>query len=466
MIKLDPIKQSGKTVKKGIILKLAIILLPIAVSGLLLTSFALVISGGGAGVGAIAADCSTDDEDSISSATATISTKALSSDPFTVGSETYNNFKTVWDYLTDTLGYSGAGAAGVLGNMYAESGGDPTAENTSGGVAGIFQWSGFSNTVNGSRITSEGSIKAGDTSTLTMDNEMKLLNYELTGSYASVNSKVGTATDVTTAASTWQQYFEGASGQGDATRQAAAEKFYNLFNGSSVSADESKLKAASSGTTSTYSSSSSSSDSDSDEDCDSSSSGGGTGTWATDGGTVTGYRQYSAWTADSVPDNLKQYALDPKSVGLTFRSSTGWNAIASTGGQCTDFTASLGYALWEKNGQHPTQTAGNGEAVAGNWASKFGGSTTTTPTAGAIFSQTPASAGNVYGHTGIVSHIFENGDILVVEQNYSNLSGEDGGYGQYTWSYRYVPKSTMSGWTFFDPSTVGYSIVDNAASIG
>lgn len=444
-------------------LKLAIILLPLAIGGVLLTSFVLVISGGGAGEVALAADCSADD-DSISSATGTTSSNALSKDPFTVGSKTYNNFKTVWDYLTDKLGYSGAGAAGALGNMYAESGGDPTAVNTSGGVAGIFQWSGFSNTVNGSRITSEGSIKAGDTSTLTMDNEMKLLNYELTGSYASVNSKVGTATDATTAASAWQQYFEGASGQGDATRQSAAEKFYKLFNGSSVSADESKLNAASSGTTPTYSGSSSTSDSD--EDCDSSSSGGGTGTWATDGGIVTGYRQYSAWTADSVPNNLKRYALDPKSAGLTFRSSTGWNAIAFSGGQCTDFTASLGYALWEKNGQHPTQTAGNGEAVAGNWASKFGGSTTTKPTAGAIFSQTPASAGNSAGHTGIVSHVFENGDILVVEQNYSNLSGEDGGYGQYTWSYRYVPKSTMSGWTFFAPSTVGYSIVDNAASIG
>lgn len=98
MIKLDPIKQSGKTVKKGIILKLAIILLPIAVSGLLLTSFALVISGGGAGT-VIAVDCSMDDEDFTSSATATTSTNALSSDPFTVGSETYNNFKTVWDYV-------------------------------------------------------------------------------------------------------------------------------------------------------------------------------------------------------------------------------------------------------------------------------------------------------------------------------------------------------------------------------
>ena len=196
-----------------------------------------------------------------------------------------------------------------------------------------------------------------------------------------------------------------------------------------------------------------------------SSTSGGTGSWSKDGGTVS-YSAYNAWKLEDLPSDLKMYALDPTSVGLTFKSSSGWNAIAYSGGQCTDLTASLMYALWDKNGSHPTMTNGNGDSVAKNWASSFGGNTNAKPSSGAVFSQTASSAGNSAGHTGLVSHVFENGDILVIKQNYSSLSGEDGGFGQYTWSYRYVPTSQYSsGWTFYDLSQAGYSIVSTASSL-
>ncbi|MDK7227456.1 phage tail tip lysozyme, partial [Lactobacillus iners] len=116
-------------------------------------------------------------------------------DWLTKGSDTNKNAQQIFDFLTKKIGFSGAGAAGVLAVALRESGFNPKAQNTGGGVAGIFQWSGFSNSVNGSRITAEGSIKAGDTSTLTMENELKLVRHELNGGWAKVKSSVGKATD-------------------------------------------------------------------------------------------------------------------------------------------------------------------------------------------------------------------------------------------------------------------------------
>lgn len=208
-----------------------------------------------------------------------------------------------------------------------------------------------------------------------------------------------------------------------------------------------------------------------DEDCVDSStskktSRGGSG-WSSEGGSVGNYTSYDAWKPEELPDELKQYAIDPKSVGMSYSDSKGWNLTPGKGGQCTDLIASLGYCLWEKNGEHPSQQAGNGQDIVGNWAAKFGGkSTTDKPTGGGVFSQTAAGAGNDAGHTGIVSHVFSNGDILVCEQNYYKKSG-DTGVGKFTWSYRYIPKSEFKtlGFSFYDPAEAGYKIVSDAKAL-
>lgn len=272
-------------------------------------------------------------------------------------------------------------------------------------------------------------------------------------------------TDPQQATLVWQAYERGNTAYIDQSqKQADAQTAYDMFNGASYSYDDSKFSQAF-GTSSSDSSSDSNYKVSAVSTSNCSSSSGGTGSWSTDGGTVS-YSAYNAWKRDDLPDDLKQYALDPASVGLGFKDSTGWNAIAYSGGQCTDFSASLMYALWEKDGEHVSMTLGNGQDIAKNWASRFLDKVSTTPTAGAVFSQTPASAGNEVGHTGVVSHVFANGDILVVEQNYADLSGENGGFGKYTWSYRYVPTSQYaSGWSFYDPSNAGYSIVSNASSV-
>lgn len=195
-------------------------------------------------------------------------------------------------------------------------------------------------------------------------------------------------------------------------------------------------------------------------------SAGGSGEWAKNGTGKVNYHSHNAWRPEQLPADLKQYALNPKSVGLSYRSANGWNVIAWSGGQCTDLSASLMNALWEKNGQHPVQKVGNGSEVTQNWASKFGGSVSSKPTAGAVFSQTPSSAGGSAGHTGLVSHVFADGNILVIEQNYSNLSGENQGFGKYTWNYRYVTTAEIStGYTFYNPSQSGFKITSRASSM-
>ncbi|MGT2908240.1 phage tail tip lysozyme [Streptococcus dentiloxodontae] len=467
--------------KKALQTKLILFFLPILGAIVLILFIVLLVvvaaAGGGAGGGSGSSSCKTDEGKS--SQTETVSDYASESDWTTEGTATNKVAKTIWDYLTNELGYSGAGAAGALGNAYGESAFDPTAQNTGGGVAGIFQWSGFSNSVNGSRITSEGSIKAGDVSTLTLENEMKLLKFELTGAYTSVNSKVGLATDPVEAATAWQTSFEGAPGQGDATRQSAAKQAYEAFNGKSVSADKSKIEAAgSSGSAAGGSdggSGSGSSSSKKGKGCKSSSSGGGTGEWSKDKtGSYPG-RSYLAWKKDDLPDELKQYALDPTSLGLGFGEAKGWdvgagNYLAAGGlsGQCTTFAAATFGTLWSKDGKVMGMAHGlhgNGKELVGQATAALGGKSSKTPTAGAIFSQD--YGGGAAGHTGIVSHVFENGDFLVVEQNYTGFSGEHNNQ-PYTWNYRYVPASqyTSETWSFYAPTDEGYEISENAKSVG
>lgn len=169
------------------------------------------------------------------------------------------------------------------------------------------------------------------------------------------------------------------------------------------------------------------------------------------------------WTVDGLPDEMREYALDPQSVGMFMRRRDAWPILVSpggTGGQCTDLAASLMNRLWVKDGEHPDQRRGNGKDVAGNWASKYGGSVTTKPSAGAVFSSGQETQ---YGHTGVVSHVFDNGDFLIIEQNVTGFSG-DSANDPLTWNYRYIQKSASSGFTFFDPSTVGFNLVSGITS--
>lgn len=161
------------------------------------------------------------------------------------------NAKQIFNYLTNDMGFSGAGAAGALAVAMRESSMDPTATNSGGGVAGIFQWSGFSNTVNGSRITKEGSIKAGDKSTLTMENEIKLLGFELNGDYHKAKVTVGNASDPTQAAKDWSVLFEGVALSDGQSKVSQIEQWANqacdTYNCKSITAQTDKLNQGGNG---------------------------------------------------------------------------------------------------------------------------------------------------------------------------------------------------------------------------
>ncbi|NQP32414.1 CHAP domain-containing protein [Streptococcus suis] len=143
-----------------------------------------------------------------------------------------------------------------------------------------------------------------------------------------------------------------------------------------------------------------------------------------------------AYKPSEVPASLKEYIIDPESLGLSYGSSGGWANHTSEylAGQCVALTISLGNQIWG----HQGLVYGNGIDQASAWANIFSNSTKPTPIKGAIFSHSGVIMdGEDVGHTGIVCHVFENGQILIVEQN-TEASGIDF-YGQsWTWNYRVV----------------------------
>ncbi|AXQ78584.1 CHAP domain-containing protein [Streptococcus chenjunshii] len=182
------------------------------------------------------------------------------------------------------------------------------------------------------------------------------------------------------------------------------------------------------------SSSGTSSNSDSEEEtssdsgCDGDASSGD----ASDGtGIIPGDAAAWGYIPDNLPNSLKQYIIDPKSLGMAYGEATGWYQPGSNvlAGQCVNLTISLGNHLWGHSGS----VFGNGKDQAAAWASIFGNSVKSAPKKGAIFST--QNGGGGYGHTGIVCHVFEDGSILIVEQN-TPLSGWDYFNKPYTWNYR------------------------------
>lgn len=135
------------------------------------------------------------------------------------------------------------------------------------------------------------------------------------------------------------------------------------------------------------------------------------------------------WTNDTLEKNMKPYALDPEKLGLEFGGPKGW---LEHSGQCVDLTESLGAKVW---GLETVVIVGNGKDQAAAWATKYGGKVSKKPQAGAIFSTLAGSQDPTAGHTGIVSHVFEDGSTLIVEQNVAGYSGAALGKHD-TWNYR------------------------------
>ena len=123
-----------------------------------------------------------------------------------------------------------AGASGSLAVAERESGFDPEAVNTSGGVAGYFQWSGWSSTINGNRWAQAKQRK------LDSDVELGLLSAELNGAYSKVKTEMQKATDPEQAALYWSEHYEGVAlsdGQTKASElKKNAKKWHDIFKDS------------------------------------------------------------------------------------------------------------------------------------------------------------------------------------------------------------------------------------------
>lgn len=182
------------------------------------------------------------------------------------------------------------------------------------------------------------------------------------------------------------------------------------------------------------------------------------------------------WKPQDLPDELKKYAIDPESLGMKYGGAwsysldkineSGWiDFVTDLPGQCTELVASVICNLWDKDGSHFINAQGNGKEVASIVAGKLGISVGKEPKTGAIFSTTYS---NEYGHTGVVSHVFENGDVLVVEQNIPKYSGASNGQPN-TWDYRLISKASYgsefdSGFTYLGDA--GYKMVSNVKTLG
>lgn len=197
-------------------------------------------------------------------------------------------------------------------------------------------------------------------------------------------------------------------------------------------------------------------------------SGGGAADWGGDGKGEHNYSNGQEWLPDKLPADLKKYALDPKSIGLGWKSSSGWT---NPGGQCVHFSTSMFYALWEKNGKPNPDYAGasggkaphltyNGVDSGKLAAYVYKGEIKKKPSKGAIWGvaedHKTGQANSSAGHTGVVSHVFADGSILIVEQNWTQ-TGDNGGM-PLTWNYRIISKEIANSGIFdyYSPEKEGY----------
>lgn len=356
-----------------------------------------------------------------------------------------DNGKKIFDHLTKTDGFSGAGAAGAVGNAAQESQCNPTAYNPGGHVIGIFQWG--NGGVNGNRFEKGGFCKNDDKSTWTIDNELKLTDYELNHGYHACKEKVGHASDPKEAAHIWcgsaPDGFEGAPGQAEGAREDYAQQAYSAFNGSSISANDSLLGASASDTASGNDGASATANANKCNGKSGDAGGAADGTGSIKESSPSGTLR---WHRDQVPDDVKPYIHDPQKAGLSWGSAKGWS---TPGGQCVDLSVSLFHAIWKGA---PGHLSGNGRDMANSAAAAFHGSTSKTPHAGAIVSQVGGGADPRYGHTYIVEHVLANGDIICVEQNVAGYSGDSNGTPE-TWDFLWISKDYYSKYdTFFTPS--------------
>ena len=415
----------------------------------------------------------------------TSSGAAADADWTTPGTTAYNNAKSVYDAFVAS-GFSGPAAANAVGWVNSEGSFDivgraeghysgdikkdsikygavpiPSGPGYAVGGGGIYQYTPYTD------YAPLGDDKWEDAHAITEFAIKQLAggdwnpDHDLTGKKMSFKEYVQTmsAEDVLA----WNAYERGNPAYIKNERKIAdAKKAIAAFGADKVPFDEAKFEAHYGKSAKKDGTTSASSDASGTHKCSRASTAAGGSPWGGKGG-KTSYPGWSKWSFNQLPADLKPYAINPESVGMKYHAGQfggegGWHVSAYVGNQCTDLSASLMYQLWEKDGKGPVQAMGNGGDVAANWAAKFGGSTKSTPEAGDVFSVKDANHDPVYGHTGVVSHVFDDGKILVIEQNMPGVSGALN-HESFSWNYRIIEKQNWeNNFTFYNPSSAGYTL--------
>ena len=136
-----------------------------------------------------------------------------------------------------------------------------------------------------------------------------------------------------------------------------------------------------------------------------------------------------SWTSQNLPPELKKYAINPQILGIGQSNCDGWNIQSNISfnlkGQCVYLSKNLFPKIWTNNANTTENIMQpilcNGIECAENFRKAYepNSKLSTTPSKGAVASSLSTS---IYGHTYIVSHVFEDKSILIVEQN-TSLSG-------------------------------------------
>ena len=167
-------------------------------------------------------------------AAASVTPAATALSSVNVRADSASSEQVIFNYLTGELGLNTAAACGILGNMYQESGLDPTAQSS---YYGLCQWSGSLTAELMSYCAQAGYDSA------SIEGQVHFLGTELTGSYsgvlAALQSVPNTADGASQAASIFCQQFE-QCGNYDVEiprRAALANNYWSEFQGYVATSD-------------------------------------------------------------------------------------------------------------------------------------------------------------------------------------------------------------------------------------
>lgn len=414
------------------------------------------------------------------------------------GTEEYKLAQGIYDELTEDKGTSGAFAVGVIANIRRESEfisdikeGDH-GQNYAGRGYGLFQFTPaekYTNSATAKKGKGPSDIK--NQTAFMWESEFETRAVEAFFPRYNVKYKtveeLASTDDINAAVRGFYAFERGADVEGDiAKSEAHAKKANAVFNKDDKKADADKLKKSlgKSGKSGDSDKSKTDVDTSDEKDKDTQSSAEQkcldnvkkkkkkddetTGaSWGKDGtgdaGMKAGGAWDNAWMPDDLPKQLKKYAIDPKRVDLGWENSKNWNLGTGmpTNAECVNLSTAMFGLIWTKDGKTPSgdkskQIFGNGQDNVSYVEKVYGVKATNKPSKGAIFSAKGGSKMGpdpTAGHTGIVSHVFKNGDVLLLEQNVSPLTGGKRGSGRLgsrpmTWNYRLVSKSDAATQTY------------------